>query len=407
LSGAERIEAFLSAVKEAFSAGTLLKLRLGGYHGAEADLKSVEVRKIVAKGTEKLSFTYHYKTRDIIKNHILPEAMALLRTALADEFRSAQLTATDFDMSFERNGDKVRVKRTEVAGREAPDRGHDRTKNRPLQAAPKPWLRALRITDEAGHVRKDAQDKFRQINKMVEIFAPLIQAIRAEKPRIVDMGAGKGYLDFALYDYLQGQGRAAEIVGVEFRPALVEDGNRTAQESGFDGLRFEAGSILDSEADGADAVIALHACDTATDDAIFKGIGAGASLIAVAPCCHKQIRREMEAGAADGRFEPMLRHGVFLERQAEMVTDTLRALLLEREGYRTKVFEFVSDAHTPKNNLIVAERDARAGRDREAVQAQINAVKGAFGVREHYLERLLGGDDGSPLPRPRGSTGSP
>jgi hypothetical protein len=390
LTGGERIGEFVSAVEEAFTAGSLLRLKLGGYQGTEAELKSVEARKIVAKGEEKLSFTYHFKTRDIIKNLSLDDAVAQLRGWLGGDFRHAQLATTSHDLTLERNGDKFRLKRTEVAGREAVSAGHDREKNRPLVASAKPWLVDLKLTDESGHVRKDAQDKFRQINKMVEIFAPLIQAIKAEKPVIVDMGAGKGYLDFALYDYLGGQGQNCSIIGVELRDALVADSNKTAQKSGFADLRFVAGRIDGFDAVGSDAVIALHACDTATDDAIAKGVAAGASLIAVAPCCHKQVRREMEAGQAAGSLAPMLRHGIFLERQAEMVTDTLRALLLEREGYRTKVFEFVSDAHTPKNNLIVAEKDSRAGRDRAAVQAQIDAVKVMFGVGEHYLERVLG-----------------
>jgi hypothetical protein len=388
---AERIEEFLSAVKSAFAGNTLIKLKLGGYHGGEADLKSVEVKKIVAKGVEKFSFTFHYKTRDIIKNQIQPEALGNLRTALKDEFRSAQLATTEFDMSFERNGDKVHVRRTEVAGRAAPSTDHDRAKNRPLTETGKPYLHALGISGKDGLVRNDAQDKFRQINKMVEIFAPLIQAIKADKPRIVDMGAGKGYLDFALYDYLANVAqRPAEVVGVEMRDKLVADGNATAAASGFSDLSFVPGTILDYDATGADAVIALHACDTATDDAIFRGISAGASLIAVAPCCHKQIRRQMEAGKPATQLDALLRHGIFLERQAEMVTDTLRALLLELNGYRTKVFEFVSDAHTPKNNLIVAEKDGRAGRDREAVLKQIADVKAMFGVERHYLEGLLG-----------------
>jgi len=268
---------------------------------------------------------------------------------------------------------------------------HDRAKNRPLAGSDKPYLHALGITGKDGQVRHDAQDKFRQINKMVEIFAPLIQAIKAEKPRIVDMGAGKGYLDFALYDYLANvANRPAEIIGVELRDKLVSDGNATAAASGFDGLGFVPGTILDYDATGADAVIALHACDTATDDAIYRGIGAGAALIAVAPCCHKQIRRQMEAGKAADPLGVLLRHGIFLERQAEMVTDTLRALLLELSGYRVKVFEFVSDAHTPKNNLIVAEKDGRMGRDREAVLRQIAETKALFGVEKHYLEGLLG-----------------
>lgn len=393
----ERIEEFLSAVKSAFADNSLIKLKLGGYHGAEPELKSVDVKKILAKGSEKLSFTFHYKTRDIIKNLIQPEAMGNLRTALKDEFRSAQLATTAFDLSFERNGDKVRLKRSEAEGRAPVSTEHNRAKNRPLAETNKPYLNALGITGKDGVVRNDAQDKFRQINKMVEIFAPLIQAIGADKPRILDMGAGKGYLDFALYDYLANVAkRPVEVIGVEMRDGLVSDGNATAAGSGFTDLSFVPGTILDYDATGADAVIALHACDTATDDAIYKGILAGASLIAVAPCCHKQIRRQMEAGKPAASLEVMLRHGIFLERQAEMVTDTLRALLLELSGYKTKVFEFVSDAHTPKNNLIVAEKDGRAGRDRETILKQIAETKAMFGIEKHYLEGLLGLS--SPLP---------
>lgn len=387
----DRIAELLDATRTAFAGGSLIRLKLGGYHGPEPELKSVEIKKITTKAGERYSFTYKYKTRDTIKNYDEDEALPLLRDGLATEFRSAQLATTEFDMMFERNGEKQRLKLTEVAGREAPSTDHNRAKNRPLTETGKPWLMALGLAGKNGAIRHDAQDKFRQINKMVEIFAPLVASLKAEPALIVDMGAGKGYLDFALYDYLATVvKRPMRIVGVELRPQLVEDGNATAKASGFDGLSFQAGTIMAFDASGADAVIALHACDTATDDAIFKGITAGASLIAVAPCCHKQIRRQMAAGKPDETLEPLLRHGIFVERQAEMVTDTLRALLLELNGYKTRVFEFVSDAHTPKNNLIVAEKDGRMGRDREAVLAQIAEIKAMFGIGEHYLEGLLG-----------------
>jgi len=388
LSAPDRIAEFVAAVRGAFADGSLIRLKLGGYYGEEAELKSAEARKVSIKAGERLSFVFRYKTRDITKNLAIDEAVAFLEQGLASDWRSARLETTGFDLQFERQGDKLRLRRTDVAGRAAPESGHDRTKNRPITDVSSVWLHALGITGKDGQVRNDAQDKFRQINKMVEIFAPLIQGLHAENPTIVDMGAGKGYLDFALYDHLQGQGRSAQIVGVELRPALVDAGNALAQKSGFAGLRFETGSILDYDASGADAVIALHACDTATDDAIFQGIKTGAALIAVAPCCHKQIRRQMSSGRSDDRLDFLLRHGTLMEKQAEMVTDGLRALLLEASGYRTKVFEFVSDAHTPKNNLIVAQKGKAASR--QAVLDRIAAVKAMFGVEKHYLEGLLG-----------------
>ncbi|MFD1251524.1 Methyltransferase domain protein [Devosia equisanguinis] len=387
MSPTDRIAEFVDAVAAAFADGTLLKLKCGGYHGHEPELKSVEARKVAIKAGERLSFVFRYKTRDITKNLTLDEAAAFLVEGLATNWRSARLETAVFDLQFERQGDKLRLKRTEVAGRDAPPADHDRAKNRPLAATNKPWLHALGLTGKDGAVRNDAQDKFRQINKMVEIFAPLIQALHAENPRILDMGAGKGYLDFALYDYLSSLGQSTEVIGVELRDKLVSDGNANAAASGFSGLRFETGSILDYDASGADAVIALHACDTATDDAIYQGIKAGARLIAVAPCCHKQIRRQMEAGSPDQKLDFLLRHGTFMEKQAEMVTDGLRALILEASGYRTKVFEFVSDAHTPKNNLIVAQKGG--GGSRQGALDRIAAVKTLFGIEKHYLEGLL------------------
>lgn len=389
MSASDRIAEFVTAFGNAFADGSIVRLKLGGYHGPEADLKSVEGRKVAIKAGERLSLVFRYKTRDITKNLVLEEAAAFLSEELAEHYRSARLETAGFDLQFERQGDKQRLKRSEVTGREAVEASHDRVKNRALTDTSAIWLHALGITGKDGQVRNDAQDKFRQINKMVEIFAPLIQQLKAENPRIVDMGAGKGYLDFALYDYLANRaGQDAEIIGVELRPALVESGNALAAKSGFGGLRFAAGSILDYDASGADAVIALHACDTATDDAIYQGIKAGAGLIAVAPCCHKQIRRQIEAGTSDDRLDFLLRHGTFMEKQAEMVTDGLRALLLEASGYRTKVFEFVSDAHTPKNNLIVAQKGSAGSR--QAALDRIASVKAMFGIEQHYLEGLLG-----------------
>lgn len=390
MSAPERIEEFLGQVKNAFADNTLVRLKLTGYSGPEVDLKGIDVKKIVVKREARFSFTSHYKTRDIIKNLIQAEAIGYLRNALAEAFVSARLEATTFDLSFERNGDKVRLKRKAIEGRAAPSVDHDRAKTRMIEAGKKPYLHALKITDAKGVVLNASQDKFRQINKMVEIFAPLIQAIPGDAIRIVDMGAGKGYLTFALYDYLANAAkRPVQMVGVEYRAQLVDLCNQIADQSGFDGLRFEQGSILDYDASGADAVIALHACDTATDDAIYKGIKAGASLITVAPCCHKQIRREMEKHPqATSTLDFLLRHGTFMERQAEMVTDGLRSLLLEQHGYKTKVFEFISDAHTPKNVLIVAEKQTRPV-DQQAIADKIAATKAFFGIAYHHLERLL------------------
>jgi len=164
--------------------------------------------------------------------------------------------------------------------------------------------------------------------------------------------------------------------------------NTIAKNSNFSNLKFEQGTIMDYDARHVNVLIALHACDTATDDAIYKGIKAQADLIVVAPCCHKQIRREIE----NQRLKMILiftKTWYFLERQAEMVTDGIRSLILEYFGYSTKVFQFISDAHTPKNVMIVAERKTKTDFQKDQILLKIQETKKYFGIGFHHLEQLM------------------
>ena len=245
------------------------------------------------------------------------------------------------------------------------------------------------MTNERGEVRPAMGDKFRQINRFVEIVAGLLDSsplAGREEVSVVDMGSGKGYLTFALYDYLNHvRGVRAAVTGVEARPELAGLCNDIAGRAGFGALDFRTGYIQDYELPRTDVLIALHACDTATDDAIHKGVAAGASVIVTAPCCHKEVRPQMQAPTP---LRGLLRHGILLEREAESVTDSLRALLLESAGYGVKVFEFVSTEHTRKNTMIAAVRRG-PGADREAALAEFRTLKEFYGIREQRLERLL------------------
>jgi SAM-dependent methyltransferase len=265
----------------------------------------------------------------------------------------------------------------------------DRPKRRAVVTEGNIYLRALGVTNERGEVRPAMGDKLRQINKFVEIVGGLYDssslAVR-EEVSVVDVGSGKGYLTFAVYDYFNNvRGLRASVTGVEARPELVEMCNEVACRAGFERLGFRTGLIHNLELSSADFLIALHACDTATDDAIYKGVAAGASVIVTAPCCHKEVRPQINAPAA---LRGVLRHGHLLEREAESVTDSLRALLLESAGYRVKVFEFVNSEHTRKNTMIAAVQREGAT-DREAALADFRALKEFYGIREQRLERLL------------------
>ena len=383
---------FVTALVAALADLDFVALALRDYRGADATLKSVDVRLLMIKQERKLSFTTHHKTRDIVKNYDVAEGIGIVNRALGGDFRKATLFTTGFDLAFDVGNPKARLKRSEPTHRDAPSRDHDRQKTRLIAASGKPYLTALKITDARGNVLSAAQDKYRQINRYVEVLSGLLKSLPPERLRkVVDMGAGKGYLTFALYDYLTNVlGREVAVEGVELRPDLVTAGNVIAAESGFDHLSFTEGSIESFDASGADVLVALHACDTATDDAIGKGIAADAELIVVAPCCHKQIRREIEAHRTGNDLDFLMQHGIFIERQAEMVTDAMRALILEYFGYTTKVFEFISDAHTPKNVLIVGKRNRGAqGRD-PAILHKITAAKSYFGIGRHHLEAVVG-----------------
>jgi SAM-dependent methyltransferase len=267
---------------------------------------------------------------------------------------------------------------------------HDKEKKRLIKPTEKAYLVDLKITDEQGNVFKNAQDKYRQINHYVEILSSLIKDSAIENlHKVVDMGSGKGYLTFALYDYLHNTlGLKTQVQGVEYRQDMVDLCNQFAQNASFDGLSFTQGTILDYEQKDISMLIALHACDTATDDAIFKGLQSDAELIVVAPCCHKQIRREIEKNKAQNELKFLTKYGIFLERQAEMVTDGIRALILEYFGYKTKVFEFISDAHTPKNVLVVGIKSGINPKRQEEILQEIAQTKAYFGIDYHHLERL-------------------
>lgn len=385
------VEEFLEAFGQSLARGTFVKATLGKYRGGEPDLRNVYVTLIRVRQDERLSFQSRYRARDEVKNHTVAEGLALVGGMLGETFLSGHLFTTERNLQVEFNRRREsRMISSAPTFTSAPAPAHDRKKRRYVEARGNVYLRALGVTNERGEVRERMGDKFRQINKFVEVvshaFASSPLAGKKEIS-ILDMGSGKGYLTFAVHDYFnRALGVKARTVGVEARPELVELCNGVAREAGFDGVEFQAGYIGDYEVRDADILIALHACDTATDDAIHMGVRARASVIICAPCCHKQVRPQIEPPAVLGGI---LRHGILLERQAEMVTDSMRALLLEHAGYAARVFEFISGEHTHKNTMIVGVRREGDEGKREEALGHLEALKEFFGVREQRLAHLL------------------
>lgn len=386
-------ERFFALLRPALGDGSLRKLTLGKPRGGDPTLKNLFIRPVALKAGPHLAFVWRYATRDVTKNFSPAEALAQLEQLIGRDFLDAHLfTAThSAQLQCEAEGTaRVKISQADTeaaAAAPAPPAAHDRAKTR-LIPADAPWLRALGVTNERGHPREGMADKFHQIQKFAELLTHLMADadFPGDEPlHVVDMGAGKGYLTFAVAALL---GERARVEGIEARAELVTLCNRIAGENGFSNLHFTAGTIEDSPVEKCDVLIALHACDTATDDALAKGLAAQARLLVVAPCCQKELRPQLTAPPV---LADPLRHGIFQERHAEFATDALRAMLLEWAGYRTKVFEFVSTGHTPKNLMIAATRlPAPDPRRADEMAARIREFAAFYGVRAQQLAKHLG-----------------
>jgi hypothetical protein len=384
-------EDFLAQLSASVRDGTFVKLTLGKARGADASLRNLLVRPFALRGTPHFSFVWRHETQDITKNHPVDEALRLIAPLIGTDFHSAHLftTARLAQLEFNKKGEP-RLTYGPAEAMAAPAAGgHDRQKQRLLTDQSQSWLHALGVTTAHGTVREGMADKHRQIHKFTEILSHLTAdaALPTHRPvEIADMGCGKGYLTFATHDYFNVvTARAANVRGIEFRPELVTLCNRIATETGRARLAFTPGTIESAQFATLDVLIALHACDTATDDALAKGVQAGAALLVVAPCCQKELRAQLTPAPV---LAPALRHGIFQERHAEFATDALRALLLEWAGYDTKVFEFISTEHTAKNIMIAATKHHRPARTEEAARA-IRELAAFYGIKSQALARQL------------------
>lgn len=381
---------FTNRLHQALQAQQWQKLVLSKYQGDDAALQRVEVRPVQLK-SPVLSFLYRYQTRDITKNYSYEEGLAFIATLLSTDFKAAHFTgiAADLQLGISKKG-KVLLSEHKKAGqgKTAEVAGHNKEKQRYInqQAA---FLQKLGVTDARHQVIPAMSRKWKQINKFIEVFAAALkqtELLKCAPLQVADFGSGKAYLTFALHHYLTEELHAnVDVIGVELRQELVDLCNQTAQQLQLTGIRFEQGDVKHYQQTGLDVMIALHACDTATDYAIHMGIRAGASVILCSPCCHKQIRPQLKSPAV---LAPMLKHGIHAGEQAEMLTDSLRALLLEANGYDTQVFEFISLEHTSKNKMILAVKKQGA-KPAGQVLEQIQQIKSFYGIEEHCLESLL------------------
>ena len=385
---------FLSIISESFENNIISKITISfknkivSENIVDSEIKAIYIKPFISKNERKLSFVFRYPTKDITKNFEFSEAKELIAKLMGKQYLQADLFLKNasYHLIFDKKGKSKLVKKEIEAQRQIVET-HNKIKNRIVEDVP--FLRLLGVFSAEGKLKADKQDKFVQINKYLEFFSQSISSSDiSDNFDVVDMGSGKGYLTFAMYDYLTRiLGKNAKVRGIEYRQDMVDLCNNLAKTAGFEGLRFIQGTIENAEMSQSNVLIALHACDTATDEAIFKGIKANAKIIMVAPCCHKQIRKQIKP---QDELNLLTKFGILEERLSESLTDLIRALILEAYGYHTKVFEFINSEHTPKNLMISAVYKGIDDKKRLEKLNEVKALKFRFGIDFHYLERLLG-----------------
>lgn len=381
---------FIELLENSLSENIFVKFTLGKYRGNEDGLENIYINPVKIKDDIKFALRYKYKTRDVYKNHTAEEAVNIIGDEIGKNFLYGGLFTIKNDYVIEYN--KKRVPRTytrKASFSRVEVKEHNRIKTRYIDSKDK-YLNLLGITNMKGEVKGDKYDKFRQVDKFIEILYSLIESSSlADKNEmnVFDYGSGKSYLTFALYNYLNNKlGVNAKVTGIEQREDLAELSNNTAVEVEFSGLKFINSTIKDNSIKKADIVIALHACDTATDDAIQKAIGINADIIILAPCCQKYIRKNFEIPKS---LEGVFKHGILEEHLASFITDGLRALVLESYGYKTKVFEFISGDHTSKNIMITAVNDEYSEDRYMRKFVEIENMKSQFGLSDFYLDKIM------------------
>lgn len=382
--------AFIDAMRASLNDGTFLKLTLGKYRGSGAPAKCVATR-VMLKDAPHVRLVVTTGRQTITENDRPDAAIERLAAMIGADYLSAVLFTAREDVTLAYSKKRIaRLTRGRPTLAQAPPAEHNRRKDY-LVDARAPYLALLGVTHGDGEVKPSMYAKFRQICRFVEILDQLVAASHLKDtraPRIVDVGSGKGYLTFALHEHLMtALGKTPATRGIEANAALASACNAIATACGHSGLAFEAG-LAEHHAPGSiDILIALHACDTATDDAIHMGLASGAEIIVCAPCCQHELAPQLET--RDTPLAGLLKYGLLRQRQADLFTDAARALLLEAQGYEVRVIEFVSTEHTAKNLMIAAVRSGRI--DRRAAAAHYEKLAGIAGFNHQRLKAALDG----------------
>ena len=375
-------------------ADRLVSANAGGVlRGERPKWRRVELRPVDLKEGSRLQIVTFDERQSFTNNHSWADSEQTIHELLTQPFGHWHVATTDDEYGFRvTKAGRVLVTRSNT-GRERRT-AHDRSKSRLVDPAA-PFLRQLGVSDSGGHIKKSKTDKYRQVEEFVRLLDAAVREAQAsgrlsgDRLRAVDLGCGNAYLTFAVYHHLHDVlGVEVDVIGVDVKEQARRHNTEVAERLGWaKNVRFVEGDIATANVDlPVDITIALHACDTATDDALARGIGWQSELILAAPCCHHDIQRQMRAASAPSPYDLITRHGLMRERFADVLTDSVRVHLLRRHGYRADVVEFIDSKHTPRNALIRAHRTGVAATP--AQEAEYTELTSAWGIHPK-LEALL------------------
>ncbi len=340
--------------EDLFAGASFTGVRRGGSPPAQ----KVTLRPVRIATERRVQISSFDGERTYVENLGREELPSRIGRLIDGGFRSIYVKTLngDLQLTFSKKGRPLLARHR--ASEDAISLDHDRSKQRLIDTA-EPFLAALGITDQQGRVKPSAQAKYRQVARFVELLDHTIgdRPTTGSKLEVVDFGCGSGVLTLAAYAYLaHGRGLDVSLVGVDSKADLIAGLNDLAADLGWTEVRFEAGLIAEYEGRPADLVLALHACDTATDDALAKAIQWRSAYVLAAPCCHHDLQTQLDPTAAADAIRPMLRDGIARERFVDLLTDTIRAETLRDHGYSTDIIEFISTEHTARNLMIRAVR---------------------------------------------------
>ncbi len=349
----------------------------GSRRGATLPWEYVTVRPVLLKGERHLQVVTSDGRQDVTQNYAPDAAVSVVDELLSLPFKSLIVNLTDRVLRVQISKKGRAILHEEKRTAPIPlTMTHDRAKDVLLaDDRPVPFLREVGISTADGRVKADQRRKFRQINEFLRLLdeSGAIEAPDGRPLHVVDLGCGNAALTFATYYFLNEiKQLPTTMVGVDVKPHLIDKHRATAERLGWDGLTFAVGQIEEyAPTAPPDIVLALHACDTATDDALAQGVRWGSRLILSAPCCHHHLQAQLARAEIPDTFDAVLRHGILRERLGDLLTDAMRAQILQMLGYRTDVIEFVPVEHTPKNLMIRAVYDPQRAQPDTAAQAYV------------------------------------